>query len=102
MEFSYEYKESVLHDKSYYISQSEKVLISGKNLSGGQKQRIALARALIMNPKVLLLDESLCHLDQNTEKAIMEYLWKSFSEMTIITVGHSRCKEIPYDQIIEL
>lgn len=75
---------------------------NGKNLSGGQKQRIALARALIMEPKVLLLDESMCHLDDDTEGKLLEYLWSEFSEMIIIIVSHRECLHVKYDRVIEI
>lgn len=75
---------------------------NGKNLSGGQKQRIALARALITHPQVLLLDESLCHLDEETEKSILNYLWEAFPQMTIIAVSHKTYTDIKYDKVILL
>lgn len=75
---------------------------NGKNLSGGQKQRIALARALIMKPEVLLLDESLCHVDEAMERSILKYIWDTFPGMTIISVSHKVYSELNYDRIIDL
>ncbi len=45
-----------------------------KELSGGEKQRISLARAIIMNPEVLILDEPLGNLDRDTASVIMQYV----------------------------
>ncbi len=75
---------------------------NGKNLSGGQKQRIALARALVMEPKVLLLDESMCHLDEETEKKVLDYLWNGFQNMTIIVVSHKGNLQNMCDKVIEI
>lgn len=89
-------------DEFASVSKETFVEENGKNLSGGQKQRIALARALVMEPQVLLLDESMCHLDNDTEKKILDYLWSEFSEMTIVSVSHKGCSNIKYDKVIKM
>ena len=71
---------------------------SGTNVSGGQVQRIAIARALITNPKVLIMDEATSALDNESQNLIT----KSITEMGItrITIAH-RLSTIKYsDQII--
>ncbi|MEX2103763.1 MAG: ATP-binding cassette domain-containing protein, partial [Bacilli bacterium] len=58
----------------------------GVTLSGGQKQRISIARALLLNPEVLLLDDSLSAVDAKTEKAILDELQKNrFNKTTLIS-----------------
>ena len=58
----------------------------GTSLSGGQKQRIMLARALAMNPKVLLLDDFTARVDAATESRILKNIAQNYPEMTIVSV----------------
>lgn len=60
----------------------------GVNLSGGQKQRISIARALIRNPKLLLLDDCLSAVDTETEEIILNHLKEEFKQRTSIIVSH--------------
>lgn len=60
----------------------------GVALSGGQKQRISIARALIKNPELLLLDDSLSAVDAKTEKTIIEHIRKERSGKTTLIVTH--------------
>jgi ATP-binding cassette subfamily B multidrug efflux pump len=60
----------------------------GVTLSGGQKQRIAIARALIKDPQVLILDDSLSAVDTETEEAILQNLKGVFDGRTVILVSH--------------
>jgi ATP-binding cassette subfamily B multidrug efflux pump len=74
----------------------------GINLSGGQKQRISLARALIKNPKILLLDDALSAVDTLTEKTILTNLRQVMDNKTCIWVSH-RISAIQHaDKIIVL
>ena len=57
----------------------------GVSLSGGQKQRMAMSRALIMNPEILILDDSLSAVDAKTEHLILENLKEGSGKTTIIT-----------------
>jgi ATP-binding cassette subfamily B protein len=61
---------------------------SGANLSRGQKQRIALARALVLNPKILLLDEATASVDVITEKAIRNMIEELQGVMTVVIIAH--------------
>ena len=64
----------------------------GFNLSGGEKQRIILARSLVQNPKILILDESLSEVDKSTEKYILSNLDNYLSKTTIIYITHTTTK----------
>lgn len=60
----------------------------GITLSGGQKQRTAIARALIKDPSIVILDDSLSAVDTNTENEILRYLHEDLKDKTVITVSH--------------
>ncbi|WP_160719840.1 ABC transporter transmembrane domain-containing protein [Bacillus sp. USDA818B3_A] len=60
----------------------------GVSLSGGQKQRISIARALLMNPEVLVLDDSLSAVDAKTEEAILSSLRQNREGKTTIITSH--------------
>jgi ABC-type multidrug transport system fused ATPase/permease subunit len=60
----------------------------GVKLSGGQRQRISLARVILKNPKVLILDEATSSVDQKTERIILSSLKTNFNHRTIIIISH--------------
>ena len=74
----------------------------GTSLSGGQKQRIMLARALALNPKVLLLDDFTARVDANTERKILSNIAKNYPELTLVSVTQKISSIEHYDQIILL
>jgi ATP-binding cassette, subfamily B, bacterial len=74
----------------------------GTSLSGGQKQRIMLARALALNPRVLLLDDFTARVDTNTERKILGNVEKNYPGITLISVTQKIEPIEHYDQIILL
>jgi ATP-binding cassette, subfamily B, bacterial len=72
----------------------------GTTLSGGQKQRIMLARALALNPKVLLLDDFTARVDAVTQKRILENIQQNYPNITIISITQKIASVQDYDQII--
>lgn len=60
----------------------------GITLSGGQKQRTAIARALIRDPKIIILDDSLSAVDTKTEEAILQHLRKELEGRTTLMISH--------------
>ncbi len=74
----------------------------GTSLSGGQKQRIILARALALNPKILLLDDFTARIDNNTERKILNNIAKNYPQITILSVTQKIYSVKNYDQIILL
>lgn len=72
----------------------------GVTLSGGQKQRISIARALIKNPDIIILDDCLSAVDTETEKKILDYLNVALKEKTAIIITH-RVNSLPdFDKIL--
>ena len=77
-----------------------RVAQGGTNFSGGQKQRLCLARALVINPKVLIMDDSTSALDADTEKRIMDALENDLPEMTVISIAQKVSSVANCDRIM--
>ena len=75
---------------------------NGLSLSGGQKQRLGIARALLSNPEILILDDSLSAVDSNTEKTIIENIKKTRKGKTNIIVAHRISAVRHADKIVVL
>ena len=74
----------------------------GARLSGGQRQRIGIARALYNKPEILIFDEATSSLDEKTEEKIIDEVFKTYSNKTIIFVSHNK-KNLRYcNKIIEI
>jgi ATP-binding cassette subfamily B multidrug efflux pump len=74
----------------------------GVTLSGGQKQRAALARALLKDPPVLILDDALSHVDTHTEEEILKRLQGFMRERTTIIIAHRTSTLVTADMIVAL
>jgi ATP-binding cassette subfamily B protein len=74
----------------------------GITLSGGQKQRISIARAIIRNPKILVLDDCLSAVDTNTENAILNNLKGIMNQKTTFLISHRVSNARLADKIIVL
>lgn len=72
----------------------------GVSLSGGQKQRLAMSRAMILNPDILILDDSLSAVDAKTEHAIIENLKETRQDKTTIITAHRLSAVVHADLIL--
>jgi ATP-binding cassette subfamily B protein len=93
-----------LHDFIESLPQKLDTIVSerGTSLSGGQKQRIMLARALAVNPKILLLDDFTSRVDRNTENRILCNLQSNYPDLTLISVTQKIAPVRHFEQIILL
>ncbi len=72
----------------------------GVKISGGEKQRICIARALLANPQLIVLDEATSNLDVITEKKVHEALHKLSRKITLIAITHRISSLHLFDRII--
>nr|WP_260485775.1 ABC-type lipopolysaccharide transporter PglK [Campylobacter jejuni] len=79
-----------------------KVGDGGSNLSGGQKQRIAIARALYLEPEILVLDEATSALDIQSEAKIMDEIYKISKDKTMIIIAHRLSTITQCDKVYRL
>ncbi|MBS5949189.1 MAG: ABC transporter ATP-binding protein [Clostridium sp.] len=79
-----------------------KVMQGGKNFSGGQKQRLTIARALVRNPEILILDDSSSALDFATDAALRKNLKENTKDMTVLIVSQRASSIMNSDKIIVL
>jgi len=93
-----------LDDFIHTLPQGLETIVSerGTSLSGGQKQRIMLARALALNPKILLLDDFTARVDSQTEEKILENVARNYPGITLLSVTQKITSVMNYAQIILL
>ena len=95
-------KISSIHNEIINFNKKYNTLLGerGVNLSGGQKQRLCMARALIKNPKILILDDCLSALDNKTENEILKKIKKTYKSSSKIIVSHRVSSIQDCDKII--
>ncbi|MDB5195503.1 MAG: transporter ATP-binding protein [Parcubacteria group bacterium] len=93
-----------LHDFIGSLPEGLDTVVSerGTSLSGGQKQRVMLARALALNPKILLLDDFTARVDTATETKILGNVLRNYPDITLISITQKIAPVEGYDQIIVL
>jgi ATP-binding cassette subfamily B protein len=103
-EIEYFAKMSAIDDEIKRLPNGYETMIGerGVTLSGGQKQRISIARALIKNPSILLLDDCLSAVDASTEATLMQNFSTIFKGKTVINITHRKAHIGMYDKVYEL
>ena len=83
-------KQADLHENVLHFKKGYDTIIGerGITLSGGQKQRVSIARALVLHPKVLILDDCLSAVDTKTENAILGHLKDEMKDKSTIIISH--------------
>lgn len=74
----------------------------GASLSGGEKQRLALARLLLLAPRLVILDEATSAMNEDMEEAVMGEILRELEESTVIAVTHTVSTCIGFDRVIDL
>lgn len=93
-------KLAVVHDDILNLPDGyDTDLAEGTKLSGGQKQRIAIARALIRQPNILILDEATSSLDSETARRIEQTIFEISQQMTVIMITHKLFSVRNFDEI---
>lgn len=94
-----------IHDEIIDFPEGYQTLLGekGVNLSGGQKQRISIARALIKEPKILILDDALSAVDTKTEASILNHLKAELQKSTSLIISHriSTIKEADWILVLD-
>ena len=98
------YRIANLEDVIAKLPDGDETIIGEKGfkLSGGERQRVGIARAIIRNPQILILDEATSHLDSDSELKIQQALDKVFTNVTAIVIAHRLSTLRKMDTIIVL
>ena len=95
-------KAACVHDNIVDFAEGYETMVGerGVSLSGGQKQRISIARALILDPEILVLDDSVSAVDTDTEEKILQHLRQTRKGKTNIIIAHRISTIQDADQIL--
>jgi ATP-binding cassette subfamily B protein len=74
----------------------------GCQLSGGQRQRLAIARVILQQPRILILDEATSCLDPSSERAVLENIRRGLAESTLIVISHRPSTFSTFDRLLVL
>lgn len=95
-------RDAQAHDFIMELSEKYKTIVGerGLGLSGGQKQRVSIARALLKNAPVLVMDDSTSALDMATEKKLLKTIKEDYPDKTVLISAHRMSSVVDCDEII--
>src|SRR5204863_375812 len=101
-EIQFAAKSALAHDFILKLEHGYDTVVGerGVKLSGGERQRVGIARAILRDPKILILDEATSHLDTESEKMITQATDKLIKNRTSIIIAHRLSTVIHADMIV--